>query len=317
MNTYLSPKDLAGEICFRPSFFQNRTRINYLIDYYLSLEKLNDRLEYLPKQWHNPQPRPWQKIHWQNINDKQIIGIDIAVFLAIIRGTIDTEAPIRGYTQTSRQYLEPIHPNMAQFVGGLVTENNKLKEVGLWEKEERQHTPALMKIHRQLTQKRIIPKFRVVKNYQPSSDPYADLYSHGIHRIVTEYAAVCLYLWLMTHTTGELQQVFEEILQDEINHMTKFWGFGLWLYSHSTIRQNKLDFNFVTKKKKSEHSLSRLIATFRSMMSVLSWNSWTSVEKIELIYTFIFIWQPMQYWSNNITSTYLQQIFDSSDLNRA
>ena len=41
---------------------------------------------------------------------------------------------------------------------------------------------------------------------------------------------MCLYLWLMSHTTGTLQQVRGELLQDEINHLTKFWGMGMWLY---------------------------------------------------------------------------------------
>jgi hypothetical protein len=49
--------DLAGEVCFRPNFFQTKARINYLIDQYLSCQKLGDRLEDLPQQFLNPQPR--------------------------------------------------------------------------------------------------------------------------------------------------------------------------------------------------------------------------------------------------------------------
>ena len=105
MSNYFSTIDLAGEVCFNPNFFQTRARINYLIDYHLSLEKLCDRLKDLPIQWQKPQPRQWQKINWQNINAKDIIGVELEVFLAIIKGSLDTEAPIRGYTQTSRQYL--------------------------------------------------------------------------------------------------------------------------------------------------------------------------------------------------------------------
>jgi hypothetical protein len=41
------------------------------------------------------------------------------IFLSIIKGALDTEAPIKDYTQTSRQYLEPIHPSMARLVGGM------------------------------------------------------------------------------------------------------------------------------------------------------------------------------------------------------
>ena len=320
MSNYLSSRDLAGEVCFKPNFFQSRARINLLIDRYLNLEKLCDRLEDLPKQWQNPQPRQWQNINWQNINSKQIIGLKLAVFLSIIVGAANTEAPIRGYTQTSRKYLAKIHPPMAKFVGGLVTESDTVIELGLWEKEERQHTPALIKIYRQLTGKNITPKLCPVKSYQPSDNPYADLYHHGVHRVATEYAAVCLYLWLMSHTTGEIQQVFQEILQDEINHMTKFWGFGLWLYSNSGLKQDQYSIDFVTNREKSganlhKSNISRLISTFRCMMTVLNWDSWTSIHKIELIYTFICVFQRMQSWRNHLTITDLQQLFNSSDIN--
>ena len=50
MSTYLSSKDLAKEVCFKPNFLQTRTRINYLVEHYLSLENLRYRLEDLPKQ---------------------------------------------------------------------------------------------------------------------------------------------------------------------------------------------------------------------------------------------------------------------------
>lgn len=319
MCSYLSPQDLAGEVCFQPNFFQTRARINHLIDKYINRTNLYACLEDLPKQWQKPQPRQWQKINWKNINEKQIIDIKKSIFLAIISGSIDTEAPIRKYIQTSRQYLEPIHPVMAKFVGGLVGENSTLEEVGLWEKEERQHTPALIKIYRQLTDKKITPKLPEVKNYRASADPYTDLYHHGIHRIATEYAAVCLYLWLMARSTGELQQVFQEILQDEINHLSKFWGFGLWLYSHSTFTQNKPNTNpTITKNQFTSyhrHSFSRLKNTLFHMMNVLAWNDWTSIAKIELIYTFILIWQRMHDWSTNFSPTYLKEILNQSNLN--
>ena len=44
-------------------------------------------------------------------------------------------------------------------------------------------------------------------------------------------------------------------------------------------------------------------------------NNWTSIDKLELIYTLICVFQRMQYWSNDLTATYLQQVFDESDFN--
>lgn len=196
-----SKTDLAGQIYLNPHYFQSQRRIKSLVDCYLCFEKLNNRLQDLSIQFEDPQPRPWKLIDWQTIHKDQIIGIDLDVFLSIIVGAIDTEAPIRGYTQTSRQYLEKLHPKLARFVGGTVDEDGNLLELGLWEKEERQHTPTLLKIYQQLTDKKIAPTPHNVREYKPSDNPYTDLYRHGLHRIATEYGATCLYLWLMAHTT--------------------------------------------------------------------------------------------------------------------
>ncbi|MBG1269316.1 ferritin-like domain-containing protein [Nostoc sp. WHI] len=177
LNT-LSPvtEDLAGQSYAHPHYFQTQHRLRSLIDKYLAVEKLHDRLQDLPLQFANPQPRPWKPIDWQTINRNQIIGIDPEIFLSILIGAMDTEAPIRGYTQTSRQYLEKLHPQMAHFVGGTVAEDDNLLEIGLWEKEERQHTPALIKVYTQLTGEKITPNHRTVRAYLPTDDPYEDLY---------------------------------------------------------------------------------------------------------------------------------------------
>lgn len=129
----LSPihADLAGKRYSNPHYFQIQRRITYLIDTYITPKKLNNRLEDLPLKFDNPQTRPWKPIDWGSINREQIIGIDLEVFLSILVGAIDTEAPIRDYTQTSRQYLEKLHPQMARFVGGIADDNGKLQEIGL------------------------------------------------------------------------------------------------------------------------------------------------------------------------------------------
>jgi hypothetical protein len=166
----LSPviQDSAPQSYPSPGYFQTQQRIRYLVDRYVAAEKLHDRLQDLPIQFQNPQPRPWKLIDWQTINRNQIIGIEPEVFLSILIGAMDTEAPIRGYTQTSRQYLEKLHPQMARFVGGTVSEDDNLLELGLWEKEERQHTPALIKVYTQLTGEKITAKHRTVRGYSPT-----------------------------------------------------------------------------------------------------------------------------------------------------
>ena len=302
MVSYSSVSNPAGEISEHFYFWNIPTRINRLINHYLTWEILSDRLEDLPLQFTHPQPRPWQPIDWQTIDTQQIVGIDVEVFLAIIVGAVNTEAPIRGYTQTSRQYLAPIHPQMAQFVGGIATKDEGLLELGLWEKEERQHAPALSKIYQQLTGQKLILQPHQPKKYQPSEQPEQDLYRHGLHRVITEYGATCLYFWLMAHTKATLQQVSGELLQDEINHMTKFFGFGLWLFPRRSTPASPLQ------------SITRLNRTFRRLMKVLDWDEWSWLNKMELVYTFICVGYRLWRWNSILTSEYLQQLFGPSPL---
>jgi rubrerythrin len=313
MSYYVSPIDLAGQVYLKPNYFQIGDRINYLIERYLSFEKLSDRLQDLPVQFNNPRPRRWQKINWSNISSYQICSIDRQVFLSILIGIINIEAPIRAYTQTSRQYVEKIHPQLARFVGGNVTSDGTLLELGLWEKEERRHAPALIKIYQQLTQEKITPQPPTVKIYQPSDNAYEDLYLHGFHRVMTEYSATCLYFWLMAHTTGALQQVFAELAQDEINHLTKFWGFGVWAYPESYLTRICHPFSKVVVSKNSSSAnpvrFSRKLArTLRRMMAMLNWKAWSWENRAEFVYTTIHVMRRLLNWNATLTREYLHEL---------
>ncbi|MCC5622474.1 ferritin-like domain-containing protein [Nostoc sp. CHAB 5715] len=307
----LSPiaEDLAGQSYPNPHYLQTQRRIRSLIDKYLAVEKLHDRLQDLPIQFANPQPRPWKLIDWQTINRNQIIGLDAEVFLSILIGAMDTEAPIRGYTQTSRQYLEKLHPQMARFVGGTVGKDGELLELGLWEKEERQHTPALIKIYTQLTGEKITPKLRTVRSYLPTDDAYEDLYRHGLHRIATEYGATCLYIWLMAHTTGALQDVLEELAQDEINHTTKFWGFGVWTFPDTGLMRIG---RTLIKTRSPNYQRNNLMRTLRRMMATLNWNAWSLTNKTTLLFTFTYTMHRLCNWNNTLTPEYLQDLFETT-----
>ncbi|MBD2355424.1 ferritin-like domain-containing protein [Tolypothrix sp. FACHB-123] len=286
-------------------YWQIQHRIHSLIDNYLAAAKLQERLQDLPLQFTNPQPRPWKPINWQAINRNQIIGIKPEVFLSILIGAMDTEAPIRGYTQTSRQYLEKLHPQMARFVGGIVGEDGELQEIGLWEKEERQHTPALIKVYTQLTGEKITPKHRSVRGYIPTDNPHEDLYRHGLHRVATEYGATCLYLWLMAHTTDALADVLEELAKDEINHMTKFWGFGVWAFPDTgLIRVGST----LIKTRSQSYKRNNLMRTLGRMMATLNWNAWTFTNKVTLLYTFTYAMHRLWTWHNSLTPEYLNNL---------
>jgi hypothetical protein len=284
-------------------------KIKELINLYLSQPHLTDRLEDLPQQLNHPKPRKWALIDWQSINHNQIIGIDTQLFLAILKGSIDTEAPIRGYTQTSRQYLAPIHPAMAKFVGGTVDEIGNLQTRGLWELEECRHTPALIAIYHQLSGEKIQPTEKIARPYQPTNCPSRDLYRHGLHRILTEYGATCLYLWLMGHSTGMLRQALGELVQDEVNHLTKFWGFGVWLYPQPQGCRFIYSCQQLFPYQSPGNSL---LKTYRRMMSVLHWNEWKWQHRNEIIQTFYLVMKILLVWHKSLNSTDLDRLFGTS-----
>jgi hypothetical protein len=306
----LAAIDSAGNCTPQPNLWQTQQRLQTLIQTYLSTDVLCDRLCDLPTQFQNPKPRPWRRLDWQRIDASQIVGIDPLVFIAILAGLADTEEPIRGYTQTSRQYLEPLYPDMARFVGGVVDKHGTLVELGLWEREERQHAPALQKLYTQLTGLKLRLVSHIPRPYQPTKTPPVDLYYHGLHRIATEYGATCLYLWLIAHTTGPLQSVLEELLIDEINHMTKFWGFGLWAYPDTsglkvlqTLGQSAIQKLWQTDRHSS------LLHTLKRMTQTLHWEAWSFNNKTSFLWTFAIALHQLSNWSHSLTSEYLQRLF--------
>jgi hypothetical protein len=307
INTLLPSASLAQP---QPNYWEMQQRLQGLIDRYLPLDHLTDRLTDLPQQFIDPQPRPWAAIDWPAIHSDQVIGIDLPIFLAILKGTLDTEAPIRGYTQTSRQYLEHLHSPMARFVGGTLGPDGTLQTIGLWEKEERQHTPALLKVYSHLTGTKITPYYRTVRGYCPTSDPYQDLYRHGLHRVATEYSATCLYLWLMAHTTGPLHAVFEQLAIDEINHMTKYWGFGVWAYPDTSLM--KVGRTIIQMLQHRNRSGNSLLRTLRRMMGTLNWSDWSLTQKATLMFTFAATLRRLWVWHNSLTPAFLQDLFGSS-----
>ncbi|MEL7084576.1 MAG: ferritin-like domain-containing protein [Cyanobacteria bacterium P01_G01_bin.4] len=291
------------------------THIRYLICQYLSFDTLDGLVQELPEQFEEPQVRHWRFIDWDAIAPEQVHGFDLEVYLNVIAGAVETEIPIRGYSQTSRQYLERLHPNMARFVGGTTDMDGTPLAKGLWEREEQRHTPALLRIYRQLSGRHLSIDVRDVREFSPSCDPRSDLYRHGMHRIATEYGATCLYLWLMSHSTGTLRQVWGELLRDEINHMTKFWGFGAWAYPFSTpghLRRVAMQLAKTVSDRpqaNDRHGQSSLPRTLRRMAEVMTWQDWTPGLQAEFSLICMRVLIHMLRWSRRLTRDSLKDVF--------
>lgn len=303
-------EDLAGAWPLKFGFKQARRRIQALTQRYVTVECLGDRLADLPHQFRNPQPRRWNSVNWASISSDQLSGISLDTFCAILLGTINTEAPIRGYTQASRQYLEQFYPDMAQFVGGTVDRDGQVIVPGLWEREEKRHTPALITLYKKLAGESPNSMPHRARPYTPSGDPRADLYRHGLHRIATECSAACLYLWMMAYTTGPLQAVLGELLIDEINHMTKFWGFGRWAYPETNVRMIVCTLSqSMVQKWRQPNLQGSLIHTLRRMTTELAWEQWSLSHQLTLLYSFDQVMQVLWRWARSLTPAYLTTLF--------
>jgi hypothetical protein len=280
--------------------------IHEFISTYLHPDYLTARLQELPQQFKRPQPRRWARIEWQSIDSTLITGIDTTLFLAILQGAIDTEAPIRDYTHTSRQYLNAIHPQMAEFVGGRVDAVGNAQSKGIWELEECRHAPALSAIYERISGEKVQLNPKLARAYQPTDCPDTDLYRHGLSRIFTEYGAACLYLWLIGHSTGVLRQVLEELLTDEINHLIKFWGFGIWLYPCSKGQRFIHGCRQLLPRRSAGGNL---IKTYQRMLSVLHWQRWQLQHRWQIITIFYLVITRLLAWHQSLTPTALEQIF--------
>lgn len=295
------PVDLAGNQYYQPSYLRTRTRVNSLVGRYLSLENLSERLSDLPAQFESPHQRPWEPIQWQAISPSQIVGVDPNLFLSVVAGAAEIEAPIRAYAKESWDYLHLSHPPMARFMGGMYAIDGSTLEVGLWEKEERQHGPAFCKIYQQLTGEKLKSKPNSVQGYRSSGNSFEDIYQHAISRITTEWSATSVYLWLMAHSTGTLQQAIAQPLQDEVNHLAKIWGISRWAFGDSyLIRLQRTTKSLIelVKHHQGERTHSDHILHLDYVLYA-----------VELAFTFSRVMLQLCHWNQSLSASYMEHLF--------
>jgi hypothetical protein len=297
--------DLAGYCPANPSYLQIRARINHLINRYINVETLSDRLADLPMQFVLPQTRHWEPIDWQAINSSQILGVDPKLFALVLSGATEIEAPIREYSQESWQYLQALHPEMANFVGGARHDDGSIQTLGVWEKEERQHAPVFSKIYQRLTGEKLQPKPNSVADDQSTDHPREVISQHLISRISTEWGATAVYLWLMAHSTGALQQAIAQPLQDEINHLAKFWGFSRWAFGASYRQQlqgSTRNLVALAKHHQGERTHSdELLNSSRSVEEL--------TNAIGLAFSLMRVMVRLRSWDQELSSSYLRHLF--------
>ena len=300
--------DLAGYCQADPTYLQIRARMNHLINHYMSVDRLSDHLSDLPTQFSQPHTRHWEPINWQAINPTQIIGVDLKVFTLVLSGATEIEAPIRDYSRESWQYLQALHPEMAHFVGGLRHDDGSLQTPGVWEKEERQHAPAFSKIYHQLSGEKLQPKPNSVTGYSPTEAPWEAVQDHLISRISTEWGASAVYLWLMAHSTGALQQAIAQPFQDEVNHLAKFWGFSRWAFGASYGKQlqgsTRNLFSLAKHHQEERTHGNKLLHSGHSTKEL--------AHAIELTFSLMRVMVRLRNWNLELSPSYLRHLFGAS-----
>jgi hypothetical protein len=300
-------EDLAGRVRFRAGYLGTRARIVRLVDRFLSVDVLSDCLSDLPNQFSTPHQRPWESINWKQVNVDQIVGVDPHLFVLIISSAAEIEAPVRGYAQESWHYLHGFHPRMALFFRGEFSEETGHQSVGIWEKEERQHTPVMRKLYQQLTGEIFLPKPNSVEDYQPQEHSADAIYKHLCSRISTEWSAIAVYLWLMAHSTGQLQQAIAQLLQDEVNHLAKFWGFSRWAFRQSSFRQFAAavrDILALIEHHKGDRTHGRATISPQRMVGQLP-------RLLEIGFTFVRVMIRIHAWDKELSYSYLKHLFGS------
>jgi hypothetical protein len=302
--THHRNEDLAGYCAAHPHYLQIRARMNRLIDRYLSIDILSQRLIDLPTQFSQPHVRKWESIEWKSIDRNQIIGVDPDLFIMFVAGATEIETPIHEYSQESWNYMRSIHPEMAHFMGGSQNPDGSIASLGVWEKEERQHAPTFKKIYHQLTGEKLQPKPNSVSGYQATNSALEAVYNHTLSRISTEWGAVSVYLWLMAHSTGALQQAIAQPLQDEVNHLAKFWGFSRWAFAQSYYGQ-------VKGSAKNLLGLLKHHQGERTEGNNLAGKA-TAIDAIALAFTFSRVMVRLRTWNRELSQTLLDHLFGTN-----
>lgn len=279
--------------------------MNWLIDRYMSIDILSHRLSDLPTPFTQPHTRFWEPIDWKGISRDQIVGVDPDLFIMLVAGATEIEAPIREYSQESWNYMKSIHPQMAYFMGGEQRPDGSLAALGVWEKEERQHAPTFSKIYHLLTCEKLQPKPNSVDN-DGASKSAAEVYRHILSRISTEWGATSVYLWLMAHSTGALQQAVAQPLQDEVNHLAKFWGFCRWALNGTYFKQLKGSTqNLISLM--NHHQGERTHGG--NILGVA-----TTVDAVELAFTFSRVMVRLRTWNRELSNSFLNHLFDTQPM---
>jgi hypothetical protein len=103
----------------------------------------------------------------------------------------------------------------------------------------------------------------------------------------------------------ELQLAIAQLLQDEINHLAKFWGFSRWAFGSSAIEHLKAsmgDIVGLVKHHKRDRTNGQEILSITQLASQLP-------RAVELGFAFARVMVRIHTWDAELSYSYLKHLF--------
>jgi hypothetical protein len=111
----------------------------------------------------------------------------------------------------------------------------------------------------------------------------------------------------MAHSTGALQQAIAQPLQDEVNHLAKFWGFSRWAFAVPFWQQcndvSKYLFSIIRYQKQERTHGQDLVQKSIATDEL--------VHGIEVIFVFTRIIVRFREWQPELSNSFLHHLLGS------
>lgn len=306
-NSGILAKDLAGNKYVNPSYLQIRERINYPIKKYLSAGVLYSYLHNFYLSFGTSYNKPHhQSIDWQKINLEQVIGISDNLFIDKIISAAKLDTQTYDFDIELQAYLQAVNPQITYFLETnsyqtSIERNSKFIVNKIDPNDKDRQSYLFRQVYKKLTGNELkLPEY-TVKNYELKGNLKEEMYNHALNHIVNKWNAISIYIWLMAHSTGELQQLIVQPLQNEINYLVKFWAISYWAFSDS----------FISHLQKRTQNLTDLIQREerheKQQDEVLEINC--ALHFVEVTFTFTSVMIQLYQWHKTLEDIYLENLF--------
>lgn len=167
--------------------------------------------------------RPWEKIRLADIRPADVVGLDVAEMVFMMRVAMEIEDPILEYSHSNAEGFRRLLPMLGRFMGRNDAEAAYAAAHGLpwcespWCAEERRHGSVFAKAIERLTRKAPTRSNPNVPRVAPADEEEA--LRHLRSREAAEWASSSTYVVMAAHASGTLHTLMRNVARDEIKHL--------------------------------------------------------------------------------------------------